>query len=81
MIGLARDFRGMARSLAQRKMGEPQGRALQGLTVGLVGLGGIGRALIRRLKPFDVQLPGKSKEQTPKRPKKSWGWNGPGDAG
>jgi phosphoglycerate dehydrogenase-like enzyme len=58
MIGLARDFRGMAESLANQKMGQPQGRALQGLTVGLVGLGGIGRALIRRLKPFDVRLLG-----------------------
>jgi phosphoglycerate dehydrogenase-like enzyme len=58
MIGLARDFRGMARSLARRKMGEPQGRALQGLTVGLVGLGGLGRALIQRLKSFDVHLIG-----------------------
>jgi phosphoglycerate dehydrogenase-like enzyme len=58
MIGLARDFRGLAKSLANQKMGQPQGRALQGLTVGLVGLGGIGRALIRRLKPFDVRLLG-----------------------
>ena len=58
MIGLARDFRGMARSLARRKMGEPRGKALLGLTVGLVGWGGIGRALIRRLKSFDVHLLG-----------------------
>lgn len=58
MIGLARDFRGMARSLANRKMGEPQGMALSGKTVGIVGLGGIGRALVRRLRPFDVRLIG-----------------------
>ncbi len=58
MIGLSRDVRGMARSLASRKMGQPQGRALRGRTVGLVGLGGIGRALIRRLKAFDVRLVG-----------------------
>ena len=58
MIGLARDFRGMARSLADQKMGQPQGRALQGMTVGLVGLGGLGRALVRRLKSFDVHLIG-----------------------
>ncbi len=56
LIGLARDVHGMARSLRNRKMGEPQGQALIGKTVGLVGLGGIGRALIRRLKPFDVRL-------------------------
>ncbi len=58
MIGLSRDFRGMAKSLANGKMGEPQGRSLSGRTVGLVGLGGIGRALIKRLKPFDVRLVG-----------------------
>ena len=83
MIGLARDFRGMARSLAQRKMGEPQGRALQGLTVGLVGLGGIGRALIRRLKSFDVHLLG-IKRTDPQKAKEELGleWVGtPDDLG
>jgi phosphoglycerate dehydrogenase-like enzyme len=58
MIGLSRDVRGMAGSFAGRRMGEPRGRALSGKTVGLVGLGGIGRALIRRLKAFDVRLIG-----------------------
>ena len=83
MIGLARDFRGMARSLAQRKMGEPQGRALQGLTVGLVGLGGIGRTLIRRLKSFDVHLLG-IKRTDPQKAKEDLGleWVGtPDDLG
>ncbi|MDD2390376.1 MAG: 2-hydroxyacid dehydrogenase [Desulfobacterales bacterium] len=58
MIGLSRNIRGMAQSLENRKMGEPQGRALSGLTVGLAGLGGIGKALIRRLRAFDVHLIG-----------------------
>lgn len=58
MIGLSRNVRGMTGSLANRKMGEPQGRALSGKTVGLVGLGGIGRALVRRLRAFDVKLIG-----------------------
>ena len=58
MIGLSRDVPGMAQSLANRKMGEPQGRALSGRTVGLVGLGGIAEALIRRLRAFDVRLIG-----------------------
>ena len=58
MIGLSRNVPAMARSLANKKMGEPQGRALFGRTVGLVGLGGIGRALIKRLKAFDVKLMG-----------------------
>lgn len=56
LIGLSRDLRGMAKSLANSKMGEPQGRALSGKTIGLVGLGGIGQAIIGRLKPFGVRL-------------------------
>jgi phosphoglycerate dehydrogenase-like enzyme len=58
MIGLARNVRAMGRCFGARKMGEPQGRTLKGRTVGLVGLGGIGRALARRLKGFDVRLIG-----------------------
>jgi phosphoglycerate dehydrogenase-like enzyme len=58
MVGLSRDFKGMARSLAAGRMGEPRGRALSGKTVGIVGIGGIGRALIRRLRGFDVRMIG-----------------------
>ncbi|MGA3208386.1 MAG: 2-hydroxyacid dehydrogenase [Syntrophales bacterium] len=58
MIGLSRDFRKMASSLASRRIGVPLGRALSGKTVGIIGLGGIGRALARRLKAFDVHLIG-----------------------
>jgi len=58
MIGLSRNFRRMALSLANRQTGTPPGRALSGKTVGLVGLGGIGRSLARRLRSFDVRLVG-----------------------
>ena len=58
IIGLSRDVRGMSASLAEKRMGQPQGRALSGRTVGLIGLGGIGRALVKRLKAFDVHLIG-----------------------
>jgi phosphoglycerate dehydrogenase-like enzyme len=58
MIGLARGFRGMATSFANRRIGEPRGTTLMGKTVGIVGLGGIGKALARRLKAFDVRLVG-----------------------
>ncbi|MCU0589563.1 MAG: 2-hydroxyacid dehydrogenase [Syntrophobacteraceae bacterium] len=58
MIGLSRDARGMARSLEAGRMGEPRGRALSGKTVGIVGLGGIGRALTQRLRGFDVRMIG-----------------------
>jgi phosphoglycerate dehydrogenase-like enzyme len=58
MIGLARNFRGMAASFADRKIGEPRGTTLMGKTVGIVGLGGIGKALAKRLRAFDVRLIG-----------------------
>jgi phosphoglycerate dehydrogenase-like enzyme len=58
MIGLSRDFYGMRRSLAERQMGVPLGRALSGKTAGLIGLGGIGKALIKRLRPFDMRFIG-----------------------
>ena len=58
IIGLSRHVREMAKSLAARRMGQPQGRALSGRTVGLIGLGGIGQALIKRLRPFGVRLIG-----------------------
>jgi phosphoglycerate dehydrogenase-like enzyme len=58
MVGLSRNFRNFEKSFKEGKMGEPHGRALTGRTVGLVGLGGIGRALARRLVAFDVNIIG-----------------------
>ncbi|NPV03612.1 MAG: lactate dehydrogenase [Syntrophaceae bacterium] len=58
MIGLARNARGMAASFADRKIGEPRGTTLMGKTAGIVGLGGIGKALIRRLRALDMKLVG-----------------------
>lgn len=58
MIGLSRNVRNMALSLAGRMVGVPQGRALSGKTVGIIGLGGIGCALARRLRAFEVHLIG-----------------------
>jgi phosphoglycerate dehydrogenase-like enzyme len=77
MLGLSRDVRGMARSLATRKTGTPQGRALSGKTVGLIGLGGIGRALARKLIPFNVRLMG-VKRRNPQQAKEELGldWAG-----
>ncbi|BBO69615.1 hypothetical protein DSCA_35450 [Desulfosarcina alkanivorans] len=64
MIGLHRDVRAMDRSMREKKMGQPQGRALGGKTVGIVGLGGIGQALVKRLKGFGVRIIG-IKRQAP----------------
>jgi phosphoglycerate dehydrogenase-like enzyme len=58
MIGLSRNVREMARSMKDGRMGIPRGRSLAGKTVGIIGLGGIGRALVRRIQPFDVNLIG-----------------------
>ncbi|MEN6620090.1 MAG: 2-hydroxyacid dehydrogenase, partial [Smithella sp.] len=77
MIGLSRNFRQMALSFSNRQMGAPRGRALSGKTVGLIGLGGIGRALARRLKNFDVHLIG-IKRHDPQKAKEELGleWAG-----
>jgi phosphoglycerate dehydrogenase-like enzyme len=77
MIGLSRDVRGMALSLANRKTGTPQGRALSGKTVGIIGLGGIGRALAVKLAPFGVRLMG-VKRHEPQKAKEDLGldWAG-----
>ena len=58
MLGLLRDYKSMTENLTNRKMGEPLGKTLMGRTVGIVGLGSIGRAVARRLKNFDVRLIG-----------------------
>lgn len=62
MIGLSRHAMDMAGSLRNRKMGEPQGLALGGKTAAVIGLGGIGRALVRRLKAFDCRIIGVKRE-------------------
>lgn len=58
MIGLSRNVEMMKDSLENGIMGGPMGIALKGRTVGIVGLGGIGKALINRLRPFGVNLIG-----------------------
>jgi phosphoglycerate dehydrogenase-like enzyme len=58
MIGLARNYHQMNLSIKNQKTGQPQGMALLGKTVGIIGIGGIGKALIKRLKPFGVRLIG-----------------------
>jgi phosphoglycerate dehydrogenase-like enzyme len=77
MIGLSRDVRGMSQSLKNRLMGIPQGRALSEKTAGLIGLGGIGRALVKRLKAFNVRVIG-IKRNNPEKAKEELGlqWAG-----
>lgn len=80
MIGLSREVRQMATSLNEQRMGEPLGRALSGQTIGIIGLGGIGRALIKRLEPFGVRLIG-IKRHDPEKAKNELGLEWVGDPG
>ncbi|WP_437612939.1 2-hydroxyacid dehydrogenase [Erwinia sp. V71] len=65
MIGLARQAWELPQSFAQRRLGQPTGLGLMGKTVGLVGLGGIGKALTKRLAAFGVRLIGVRREPDP----------------
>lgn len=58
MLALARDPKGIAKAMANRQLGRPQGLSLNGKTVGLVGLGGLGQALAERLHAFHMRLIG-----------------------
>lgn len=81
MIGLSRNVHQLAKSLSQQRMGEPQGRALSGQTIGIIGLGGIGKALVKRLKPFGARIIG-IKRHNPEKAKNELDmeWvGGPGD--
>ena len=62
MIGLARRYHEIADCLAQQQLGQPVGLGLKGKTVGLVGLGGIGKALAARLRPFGMRMIGVRRE-------------------
>jgi phosphoglycerate dehydrogenase-like enzyme len=69
MIGLSRNLKKMMTNFSNKQMGSPSGRALKDKTIGIVGLGGIGRALIKRLRAFDVRLIG-IKRYNPQEAKK-----------
>ena len=56
MLGLARKYRQTQESIQNRVLGSPMGQALKGKTVAIIGYGGIGRALARRLAGFDMRI-------------------------
>ncbi|MBK0001060.1 2-hydroxyacid dehydrogenase [Erwinia sp. S38] len=58
MLGLARKASEVPQMLADRRLGQPIGLGLKGKTVGLVGLGGIGKALAQRLAAFEMRTIG-----------------------
>jgi len=58
MLALARRLPELEGSLAQRIVGDPSGSALARKTACIIGLGGVGSALARRLQAFDMRLHG-----------------------
>lgn len=55
LLALPRRYRDTQRSVTERLVGQPIGTSLAGKTVGVLGTGGIGIAVIRRLKAFGVR--------------------------
>jgi D-3-phosphoglycerate dehydrogenase len=66
MIGALRKVTQADRSVRSGEWKKPMGRLLRGKTVGLIGLGRVGKRLVELLAPFEVMLlasdPGKSPE-------------------
>jgi phosphoglycerate dehydrogenase-like enzyme len=56
MLALARDLRGLSRSLQERRLGVPAGRTLFGKRAGIVGLGNLGCDIARRLKALGMEV-------------------------
>ncbi|WP_110687045.1 NAD(P)-dependent oxidoreductase [Salinicola aestuarinus] len=65
MLGLARQAPRMREALAAGQLGAPMGMGLKGRTVGIVGLGGLGQALVKRLHAFDMTLMGIKRHADP----------------
>jgi phosphoglycerate dehydrogenase-like enzyme len=58
MLALSRKASELPDSVCKRVIGEPAGIALAGKTACIIGLGGVGAALARRLQAFDMRLRG-----------------------
>ena len=56
MLGLARKYQQTQESIQNKVLGSPMGQALKGKTVAIIGYGGIGRALARRLTGFEMRI-------------------------
>jgi phosphoglycerate dehydrogenase-like enzyme len=56
MLALARHFPRTQESLQQKKLGGPLGMTLKGRTAAIVGFGGIGQELARRLAGFEMKV-------------------------
>ena len=65
LIGGGRNYPVMARSIAAGTMETSWGRSLHGSRVCVIGLGGIGKALVRLLKPFGCEVVGVKRTPDP----------------
>lgn len=57
-LGLSRRLDQARNAFAARRLGQPVGRSLIGLTATVVGIGGVGTRVAHRLRPFGVRLIG-----------------------
>ena len=56
MLALARQYPRAQECLRQKMLGTPMGRALKGRTAAIIGYGGIGREVAKRLAGFEMKL-------------------------
>ncbi len=56
MLALARKYPQTQESLKQRKLGAPMGQTLKGRTAAIIGFGGIGQELAKRLKGMEMTV-------------------------
>ena len=79
MLALARRYPQAREALQQRKLGTPFGSALKGRTAAIVGFGGIGQELAKRLRGFEMKVLAVSK-RGPKAQDVPVDFHGPLDA-
>ena len=56
MLALSRKYPQTQESLQQRKLGAPMGQSLKGRTAAIIGFGGIGQELAKRLAGFEMKV-------------------------
>jgi phosphoglycerate dehydrogenase-like enzyme len=56
MLALARQYPRAQECLRQKRLGAPMGRALKGRTAAIIGYGGIGREVAKRLAGFEMKI-------------------------
>ncbi|MEW6275197.1 MAG: 2-hydroxyacid dehydrogenase [Bacillota bacterium] len=69
MLALARNFARAKENIQKRKTGSPIGTTLKGKTAGIIGVGGIGKNLIRRLKALEINIMAISKHPSEEKKK------------